>query len=196
MNTEPSPIPRRAALLLSGQDGPRRLDLSKRARALSAAITLTFNFETDDQRDLSRDEMIVAAHNQRFDLLVVPSLDVFGTSEIAMGVVAQLHDLEIQIHSLEEPWVGEFQEVVTRLYRWLRRNKDRERSEKIRKSLRESTRQIGRPRKVIDLVKALDLVTTMPISRAAQALGCGATSLRRALKEHEARQAEARRLAA
>ena len=192
------PAPKRIALLLGPTDGARRLEVVKRGRALGE-IVVTYEAQGERQRELTRDEMIVAATNGRFEILVLPSLNVFRDSKIALGIASQLWSLGIGIESLDEPWVGESQETVATIYEFMRTRADEQRSEGARKALeraRAAGRQIGRPRKSIDIDQALRLIKTMPVGRAAQVLGVGTTTLRRFLRSHEAEQAAKTRSAA
>lgn len=106
-----------------------------------------------------------------------------GTS--LLGLLAR----GIEVYSVAEPWLamqtaGE-RNLITHLLAWQADHAEEERGRRIREGQRKAMARgakVGRPRKVVDIERALALLDAgTTIADAARALGCSRTHLKRAL---------------
>lgn len=87
----------------------------------------------------------------------------------------------------EEQWLADSEALLPALGSWLSIAAREERSKAAKEALgraRAQGRTIGRPKVAVDLNIALPLVNEFGVERAASKIGCGASTLRRALRAH------------
>jgi hypothetical protein len=184
--TSEDPKPLRAAVYIGPSDGSLRLAAVKEARTRNGEVIATFEAQRADQIPLARDQVVVKAHGG-FDLLVVSRLSALGTDAMdALGVIAQLTQLNVPTISVSESWLADAAQAIEHVYGWIQGEQAQAKSAAIRESLakaRREGRHVGRPRVSVDTRQALDLLKTMPLSKVAARLGIGATTLRRKLQE-------------
>ena len=141
------------------------------------------------------DRMMVAAHQGRFDVLLVWSLDRFGRSMSGnLSAVLKLDGLRIATLSAREPWLateGPTRGLLIAVFSWVAGQERLRISERTKVALdrvRAEGRQLGRPRARVDILRALILIEGKghSVREAAKLLGIGASTLHRALAEHRA----------
>lgn len=113
---------------------------------------------------------------------------------LAAAAEAKSTGLSLVSAAPEEAWLGDAEALLPPLGSWLAIAAREQRSKAAKEALgraRARGRTIGRPRVVVDLDMALPLVGEVGVERAATKIGCGVSTLRRALRAHENRRLDA-----
>jgi DNA invertase Pin-like site-specific DNA recombinase len=136
-----------------------------------------------------------AAHERRFDVLLVWALDRLSRGGIAptAGILDRLRRSGVGLKSYKEPWLDTAApgvgELLTAVFSWVAQQERERIRERVRAGLdrarrrgTKSGRAIGRPRVHIDPERARRMVEhTGSLRQAAQRLGVSVRSLRRRL---------------
>lgn len=105
----------------------------------------------------------------------------------ALLAVAEIRAAGVSVVSAEESFVLEIGAALPALGGWLASARRNQRSEEARARARADGRRVGgRPRKVIDIAVADRRVAEVGVARTAVEIGCGETTLRRALRSARA----------
>jgi DNA invertase Pin-like site-specific DNA recombinase len=164
---------------------PNRAAIVKLARERGFHVAGVFEEEPNHAHEPpARERLLLAAHNHEFSCVFLPTIRHLGRTPVeALEALAKLKSL-VSVVSLTESWVAEPGAAVIAIAAWLSAAEAERKSASIRSGIsraRAEGRRVGRPQKDIDLGVALALVKKMPMSKAANVLGCGASTLRRAL---------------
>lgn len=121
---------------------------------------------------------------------LIDRLADLGTPLDALTAAAETRCIGISLVSAapEEAWLSDAEAVLPALGSWLALAAREQRSKAAKEALgraRAQGRMIGRPRVVVRLDIALPLISEVGVERAASKIGCGVSTLRRALRARE-----------
>lgn len=130
-------------------------------------------------------QILLDAHSGKFDVLFLASVGDLDPKPLrAVCAAATPLSAGVEVIALDERWLEGSGEALTNLARWLTQQETARRSRVAREAAKRPARRGGRPRKVISIPTALNLLTKMPLGRVAITMGVGASTLRRLLAEH------------
>lgn len=187
------PLMERVAIVM-----PSSVDIAGSLSGKAALITYckTANLELTAMFEASKDQrkFLLAAARNEFDVLLVTSVSVLGFDLAGrVKAVLELSSAGAELRSLAEPFfdfsTATTGNALTSVMVWISKELQAQAATKIRKGqdrARTQNRKIGRPRKAVNVGRALMLLADgLPLSKAAQAVGCSRSHLRRALDEHQ-----------
>ena len=139
------------------------------------------------------ERMMLAAHQGRFSHLIIWALDRLGRS--LTGNVEALLKLErcgVRVISAQEPWLdtsGPVRDLLVSIFSWVASQERQRISTRTKAGLEQAKRRgriLGRPKKWIDIERALALrASGMSMRSIATTLCIGTSTLHRALAAHD-----------
>ncbi len=172
----------------------QRPDLLRIARSRGLEIVEVFEEHASATKKRPEYErMMLAAHQGKFSSLVIWSLDRLGRSLVGnVEALLKLDSCGVRVISVQEPWLdtaGPVRDLLVSIFSWVAQQERQRISERTIAGLERAKRKgrkLGRPKRWIDVDRALRLRSTgMPLRKIAKKLGVGASTLHRALKAHE-----------
>ncbi len=173
----------------------QRPDLLRLARARGLEIVEIFEEKVSaTKKRPAFERMMLHAHQGRWSNLIIWAVDRLGRSLVGnVEVLLKLDACGVRVVSVQEAWLdsgGPVRDLLISIFSWVAEQERRRISERTKAGLeraRRKGRTLGRPRRWIDIDRALALrASGMTIRRTAQKLGVGASTLHRALAAHEA----------
>lgn len=173
----------------------QRPDLLRIVRARELEVVEVFEEKISATKSRPEYErMLLAAHQGRFSTLVIWSLDRLGRSLTGnVEALLKLDQCGVRVVSAQEPWLdtaGPVRELLVSIFSWVASQERQRISTRTKAGLEQAKRRgrvLGRPRKWIDVDRALSLRSTdMPLRLIAQKLAIGTSTLHRALAAHDA----------
>lgn len=174
----------------------QRPDLLKAARDRGLEIASVFEEKASAVKQRPEYErMMLAAHQGKLGgTLFIWALDRLGRSLTGnVEALLKLDQCGVRVISVQEPWLdsaGPVRDLLVSIFSWISAQERQRISSRTKAGLEQAKRRgriLGRPRKWVDLDRALQLrATGMPIRTVAQKLGVGASTLHRVLAAREA----------
>jgi len=172
---------RRAALFIppsanAGDAMKSRSDLIRASRQFELEVVALFEVPANRSgAKEARAKLLTDAAAGAFEVVVVPTMTVLGSVEAVLSLFAA----GVVVVSCAESWLNQVSDdgrtLVTSMLTWIVDQERKQRREAIREGqarARGQNQRVGRPPKVIDVVRARELLASgLPMARAAVTLG-------------------------
>jgi DNA invertase Pin-like site-specific DNA recombinase len=198
---EPEAKGRRAALYVRVSSDQQHLGNQKpdlRRLAATRGFNVTSIFEEKMSAVKTRpefDKMMLAAHEGKFDVVVVWALDRLGRSMVGnLQTVLELDRRGVEVVSVREPWLdttstSPVRALLVAIFSWVAEQERVHIVARCRAGIERARREgkrLGRPPAEVDLDEALRLRRRgLSIRDAARKLAVGSSTLHRAIQAHD-----------
>jgi putative DNA-invertase from lambdoid prophage Rac len=149
------------------------------------------------------EKMRLAAHEGRFDVLLVWSLDRLGRSMVGnLQTVLELDRVGVHVVSMREPWLdmtGPVRSLLVGIFGWVAEQERLQLVSRVRAGIERARREgkrLGRPPADVDLDEALRLRHRgVSIRDTARKLGVGSSTMHRIIQAHDRERVGGRKVA-